>query len=204
MAGRDRTGRQAPARGRGQAGTARNDHPTPDRPAPDRARLRAVIAPIVEAGGYDLEELAVSRAGRRQVVRVVVDGDEGVNLDTVADLSREVSAALDADEQVGGAVIPGEYVLEVSSPGVDRPLTEPRHWRRNIGRLVNVPVDGARLVGRISAADSERVTLEVDGVRQDVGYARLGAGRIQIEFGPPGEDWEPEEVDPDEVEEDEE
>ena len=103
-------------------------------------RLRGVIEPVVTAAGYDLEELTVSRAGRRHVVRVIVDGDAGVNLDAVAEVSRAVSRALDEAEEASGDLVAGEYQLEVSSPGVDRPLTEPRHWRRNAGRLVKVGV----------------------------------------------------------------
>ncbi|GAA5181831.1 ribosome maturation factor RimP [Rugosimonospora acidiphila] len=148
-----------------------------------RARLRVVVGPVVEAAGFDLEELTVSRAGRRHLLRVLVDGDGGVSLDEVADLSREISAALDAAEETGGAFTAGEYVLEVGSPGVDRPLTLPRHWRRNIGRLVAVKAEDRQLTGRIAAADDERVTLDVDGRKQDLGYGVLGPGRVQIEFG---------------------
>lgn len=93
----------------------------------------------VEAVGYDLEDLTVARAGRRDVVRVVVDRDGGVDLDDIADVSRAVSQALDETDD-GFGVEP--YMLEVTSPGVDRPLTENRHWRRNIGRLVKVAVSG--------------------------------------------------------------
>ncbi|MGW1448381.1 ribosome maturation factor RimP, partial [Micromonospora sp. NPDC002411] len=103
-----------------------------------RARLREVIEPVVNDAGYDLEDLSVSRAGRRHVVRVMVDADGGIDLDAVADVSRAVSAALDAAEETGGDIVAGEYQLEVSSPGVDRPLTLPRHWRRNVSRLVKV------------------------------------------------------------------
>ena len=110
-----------------------------------RAQLRAVVEPVVGAAGYDLEDLTVSRAGRRSVVRVVVDRDGGIDLDAVADVSRLVSAALDAAEDRGREIFTGEYQLEVSSPGVDRPLTQPRHWRRNVGRLVKVgPLRGPR------------------------------------------------------------
>ena len=96
--------------------------------------LRPVVGTVVERLGYDLEGLTVSAAGRRHVLKVVVDRDGGFGLDDVATLSRELSAVLEQDDDL----IPGSYVLEVSSPGVDRPLTEPRHWRRNIGRLVKV------------------------------------------------------------------
>ncbi|MFK3980289.1 ribosome maturation factor RimP [Micromonospora sp. NPDC050397] len=107
-----------------------------------RARLRAVIEPVVTAVGYDLEDVSVARAGRRHVVRIIVDGDGGINLDAVAEVSRAISAALDLAEETGGDLVAGEYQLEVSSPGVDRPLTLPRHWRRNVGRLVKVTVTG--------------------------------------------------------------
>ncbi|SCL21609.1 ribosome maturation factor RimP [Micromonospora rhizosphaerae] len=155
-----------------------------------RERLREVIEPVVTEAGYDLEDLSVSRAGRRHVVRVIVDADGGINLDAVAEVSRAVSAALDAAEESGGDIVAGEYQLEVSSPGVDRPLTLPRHWRRNVGRLVKVTVRGAagqpagdrQLTGRVVAADDERVTLETDAGRAEHRYAELGPGRVQVEF----------------------
>ena len=86
--------------------------------AVERARVREIVAPLLEAAGYDLEDLAVSRVGRRHLVRVVVDGDDGVSLETIADLSREISAALDAAESAAGEFMAHEYQLEVSSPGV--------------------------------------------------------------------------------------
>ncbi|TDC33885.1 ribosome maturation factor RimP [Micromonospora sp. 15K316] len=161
-----------------------------------RDRLRAVIEPVVADAGYDLEDLSVSRAGRRHVVRVIVDADGGINLDAVADVSRAVSTALDAAEETGGDIVAGEYQLEVSSPGVDRPLTLPRHWRRNVGRLVKVttraaalpeqrgeqPAGDRQVTGRIVAADDERVTLETDAGRAEWAYAQLGPGRVQVEF----------------------
>ncbi|MGN9809635.1 ribosome maturation factor RimP [Micromonospora sp. BQ11] len=152
-----------------------------------RARLREVIEPVVVAAGYDLEDLSVSRAGRRHVVRVIVDADGGVNLDAVADVSRAVSAALDEAEEAGGDIVAGEYQLEVSSPGVDRPLTLPRHWRRNVGRLVKVTARAAQggdrqVTGRILAADDERVTLETEGGQADFTHSALGPGRVQVEF----------------------
>jgi ribosome maturation factor RimP len=156
-----------------------------------RERLRAVIEPVVTGLGYDLEELSVSRAGRRHLVRVIVDGDGGVSLDAVAEVSRAVSAALDGAEEAGGELIAGEYQLEVSSPGVDRPLTLPRHWRRNVGRLVKVtvraPAGDRQVTSRVFAADDERVTLEVAGERTELTYPQLGPGRVQVEFNRPDE-----------------
>jgi ribosome maturation factor RimP len=143
-----------------------------------RARVRAVIEPVIEQAGYDLEEVNVSRAGRRHVVRVLVDTDGGINLDGVAVVSREISAALDEAEERGGEVLAGEYQLEVGSPGVDRPLTLPRHWRRNRGRLV--AVNG--LTGRVVDVDDAGVVLDVDGVSRAVAFAELGPGKVQIEF----------------------
>lgn len=154
--------------------------------SPDR--LRAVIAPVVSAAGYDLEDLALSRAGRRHLVRVTVDGDGGVSLDAIAEVSRAVSAALDAAEETEGELLAGEYELEVSSRGVDRPLTLPRHWRRNVGRLVKVTVEGRPVTGRISAADDERVVLDVDGDARELAHADVGPGRVQVEFTRFGED----------------
>jgi ribosome maturation factor RimP len=143
-----------------------------------RARVRAVIEPVIEQAGYDLEEVNVSRAGRRHVVRVLVDTDGGINLDGVAVVSREISAALDEAEERGGEVLAGDYQLEVGSPGVDRPLTLPRHWRRNRGRLV--AVNG--LTGRVVDVDDAGVVLDVDGVSRAVAFAELGPGKVQIEF----------------------
>src|SRR6266702_4226587 len=78
------------------------------------------------------------------------------------------------------------YTLEVSSPGVDRPLTDPRHWRRAVGRLVQVTAaDAGPISGRVLAADADGVTLDVAGDRRSFGYAALGAGSVQVEFGHP-------------------
>jgi len=152
-----------------------------------------VIEPVVSGAGYDLEDLSVSRAGRRHVVRVIVDADGGIKLDAVAEVSRAVSAALDAAEEDGDDLVAGEYQLEISSPGVDRPLVLPRHWRRNVGRLVKVTARGAgapsgqpagdrQLTGRVVEADEERVVLETDAGRTALTYAELGPGRVQVEF----------------------
>jgi ribosome maturation factor RimP len=139
-----------------------------------KARVLTVIEPVVQAAGYDLEEIGLSRAGRRHVLQVLVDKDGGINLDDVALVSRAISQALDEAEESGGEVLAGEYQLEVGSPGVDRPLTQPRHWRRNVGRLVAV----SGLTGRVTAADENGITLD-DRV---IAYADLGPGKVQIEF----------------------
>jgi ribosome maturation factor RimP len=143
-------------------------------------RLAELIEPVVAAAGMDLESVRMSVAGKRRLLRIVVDGDRGVSLDDAADVSREISAMLDEVNALGEV----PYTLEVSSPGVDRPLTEPRHWRRAVGRLVKVKVTGEPAVeGRILAADADGVTLDVAGGERRFGQGELGAGAIQIEFG---------------------
>ena len=173
-------------------GTTRTD--------PATARLAGWITPVVEGAGYDLEELVVTPAGRRSVVRVVVDRDAGVSLDDIAEVSRAVSDVLDTNDDGMGRT---PYVLEVSSPGVDRPLTEQRHWRRNTGRLVAVAVGPAgateQVTGRITAVDDEGVTLAVEAqgkpgakkrapTPRTVPWAQLGDGRVQVEFARSGPD----------------
>jgi ribosome maturation factor RimP len=166
-----------------------------------KARVRAVIEPVVVAAGFDLEDVHLSRAGRRHVLRVLVDADGGISLDDVAVVSREISQALDTVEETQGEVLAGEYQLEVGSPGVDRPLTLPRHWRRNVSRLVAVTVAGRSLTGRITAADETGVVLDVDGRSTEIPYADLGPGKVQIEFKRLDEAVFPDE--PDEGDEDE-
>jgi ribosome maturation factor RimP len=149
----------------------------------DEGRITDAIQPIVAAAGMDLEAVRVSRAGRRRLLRVIVDSDHGVSLDDAAAVSRDLSAALDQAAVMGDF----PYTLEVSSPGVDRPLTEHRHWRRAVGRLVTVAVtDSGRsepVSGRICGADADGVTLDVDGARRHFAYAVLGPGAVQVEFG---------------------
>ena len=157
--------------------------------AAQREHLTALIEPVVAERGYDLEGVAVSQAGRRSVVKVVVDSDDGVALDDVADVSRAISAVLDEHD---GSMGRAPYVLEVTSPGVDRLLTEPRHWRRSTGRLVKIsltaddPAGGAGdLAGRIVETDDAGVDLDVDGQRRRIDYADVRKARVQVEFNRP-------------------
>ena len=153
----------------------------PSRPA-DTGRLTRVLSPVVSAAGFDLESVRVAVAGRRRLLRIVVDADGGPSLDDIALLSRSLSAELDSSGVMGEDA----YTLEVSSPGVDRPLTEPRHWRRARGRLVRVPVTSGgpgAVTGRVLDVRAGGVTLDVDGKPHDFGYRELGAGQVQVEFG---------------------
>lgn len=164
-------------------------------------RVRALLEPVVDGAGLVLEDVSVTPAGRRRVLRVVVDLPEdaegGLDLDGVADVSRVVSTALDETDVLGGAA----YVLEVTSPGVDRPLTERRHWKRARGRLVLVDVTtetGHReLAGRVDAVDDTGVALRNDDGVTTVPWAELGRGRVQVEFNRPHTDQD-EQADQDE------
>jgi ribosome maturation factor RimP len=144
-----------------------------------RDSLLRTLGPVVTARGFDLEDVVVTPAGKRRMLRVVVDKDGGVDLDDIADVSSAVSATLD-ESDVMGAV---PYVLEVTSPGVDRPLTLPRHWRRAADRLVHVDIAGVGdRTGRVVGADDAGVLLDIDGAEQQVPWTDLGNGRVQIEF----------------------
>jgi ribosome maturation factor RimP len=180
----DKPTQSKPAQSRPAQSRPAQSRPAPIRPVGslDEGKVADVIEPVVTAAGMDLEAVRVTAAGRRRLLRVVVDSDHGVSLDDAAAISRQLSAALDAVAVMGDF----PYTLEVSSPGVDRPLTDPRHWRRAAGRLVQVTVtDSGVVTGRIVSADPDGVTLEVDGARRRFGYGALGAGAIQVEFGHP-------------------
>jgi ribosome maturation factor RimP len=146
-----------------------------------REHLLRLLTPAVEGTGHDLEDLKMTQAGRRTLVRVVVDADGGVDLDAIAEVSRVVSDALDRDGE-GGEAFAGPYVLEVSSPGVDRPLTEARHWRRAAGRLVTTTVAERSVTGRVLDANDSGVALDIDGARTEIPWSQLGRGKVQVEF----------------------
>ncbi|MFD8495492.1 ribosome maturation factor RimP [Amycolatopsis sp. NPDC059657] len=150
------------------------------------SRLEPIVAQAVTAAGFDLDSFEVQQAGRRQLVKVVVDGDDGVGLDEVAEISRAVSAALDENEHV----LASAYTLEVTSPGLDRPLVRPRHWRRAKFRLVKVtPKDGAEFIGRVGHSTEQAARVLVDGKLRDVAYAHVAKAVVEIEFKqPPVED----------------
>ncbi|MFE3600069.1 ribosome maturation factor RimP [Streptomyces sp. NPDC059096] len=148
-------------------------------------RLRGLLEPLVSAKDLDLEEIEVSRAGRRRVLRIVVDSDEGVDLDECAELSRSISEKLDETDEMGE----DEYQLEVTSPGAERPLTEQRHYLRAVGRLARIQLhEGGELVARILAVDDGGLDLEVPGVKgrkptaRRVEFAQIAKARVEIEF----------------------
>lgn len=163
---------------RAQRGPRASGHQT-------RAALMRLLEPVVAGAGFDLEDILVTPAGRRRQVRVIVDGDGGVSLDDVAEVSHEISVALDDSAAMGSA----PYVLEVTSPGVDRPLTQPRHWRRATGRMVRATLaDGGEVTGRVTAADDVAVTFDTGGRERRLGHDELTRGVVQVEFNRRGED----------------
>jgi ribosome maturation factor RimP len=144
-----------------------------------RERLVEELTEPLLAIGLDVEAVDLTPAGRRRVLRVAVDKDGGVTMDEVAEATREISRLLDASDAMGEQ----PYTLEVTSPGTDRPLTLPRHWRRNEGRLVKVVTrGGATVVGRIAGHTEQGATLDVEGRTVPVSYADVAKAHIQIEF----------------------
>lgn len=138
-----------------------------------------VVSPVVAGLGLDLEAVELSGQGPQRRLRIAVDGDQGVDLDTIADVTRAVSAELDATDVLGDA----PYTLEVTSRGVDRPLTAPRHWRRNTDRLVRVrTVEGESFLARIGGSDDEGVDLLVKGEATRYPYADIERAVIEIEL----------------------
>jgi ribosome maturation factor RimP len=141
--------------------------------------LERLAGPVVRAAGMDLEEVQLTQVGRRRLLRFVVDAQGGAGLDEMALVSQALSARLDS------AGIMGEtpYTLEVTSPGVDRPLTKPQHWKHAVGRMVKVgPGAGPAVSGRVIAADDDGVVLDIDGQQRGFGFAELGPGKVQVEF----------------------
>jgi ribosome maturation factor RimP len=155
------------------------------RPSDVAAELRRVLEPVVTDAGLYLEDVSVSAAGRRSVVRVVVDladGPGGVGSDLLTDVSRQVSTTLDDVDVVAGA-----YTLEVSTPGVTRPLTTARHYRRAEGRLVRLRTTSGAVRGRVLAVDGEDVVIDTEGTRQVVALSDITSGTVEPELGRPAE-----------------
>jgi len=167
-----------------------------------REQIRPTVEGPLAALGLLVEDVAVTPAGRRRLVRVwidrVLDADTAevteptpsLSLDEVADATRVVSDALDASDVMGEQ----PYTLEVTSPGVDRPLTEPRHFQRNVSRLVTLtPVEGEPVTGRILRAGAEGLTIEVPAVKKqparelELRYADVTHAVVQVEFSRGGD-----------------
>jgi ribosome maturation factor RimP len=151
-----------------------------------QSQLPGVLTPILTQFDLELEAVEVIPAGKRQLLRVVVDGDgangTGPLLDELAEASKALSAALDSSDVMGNAA----YTLEVSSRGVSRPLERPAHWRRNRGRLVAVTTaDGNTILGRIVSADEKTVQLDVGGASRGLALAQVSKALVQVELNRP-------------------
>ena len=144
-----------------------------------REQIEAELVDPLRALGLDIEAVEITPAGKRRILRVAVDKDGGVTLDDVAEATREVNRVLDGSEVMGEQ----PYTLEVTSRGVDRPLTLPRHWRRNQSRLVKVTLAGGDgFTGRIVGSGEDAATVEVDGAQREVAYAEVAKALVQVEF----------------------
>lgn len=143
--------------------------------------LTQLIEPLASARGLDIDSIDVVRASRRTKLRIAVDADGGVDLDTVSDLSREISDVLDQRD-----LLDSSYVLEVGTPGVDRPLTLPVHWRRAVGRLVEiVTTSGSKIKGRIVAVDGNSAVIDVEGRQETLDIYDVARAVVQVELNPP-------------------
>jgi len=147
--------------------------------SPDSSRISGALRDPLSVLGLDLEAVELTPAGKKRVLRVAVDKDGGVTLDDIAEATRAVSRELDDEDLMGEQA----YTLEVTSRGVDRPLTEPRHWRRNHDRLVRATLrDGSQLTGRIGESDESGVILDVSGTPRRLEFDAITKALVQIEF----------------------
>ncbi len=145
-----------------------------------REQILQILEPIASNMGLDLEDVEIKSAGKHSIVQVSIDKDGGINLDEVAQISNQISEALDAKDVLGEK----PYTLEVGSPGIDRALTLPRHWRRNNGRLVKINFGSNSEIGRIIESDDEKVSLEVKGKTRSINFDKIDKAFIQVEFNP--------------------
>lgn len=140
--------------------------------------LIKLLEPTIERLGYELADLELNVGGRDGVVRIYIDKDKGIDIDDCEAVSRQVSALLDVEDP-----LPGQYTLEVSSPGLDRTLTKPAHFRRFTGQEVKVklrfPLQGRRnFRGALKAADEEKIEVEVDGESHSLAIATIESARL--------------------------
>ncbi len=147
------------------------------------SQIADLLRPLLAEFDLELEAVEIIPAGRRRLLRVVVDGDgpdgTGPLLDDIAEASQAMSAALDRSDVAGN--IP--YTLEVTSRGVSRPLALPRHWRRNVGRLVAVQTTvGEKFTGRVLSAADDTVVLDVNGMQRTVQLNEVQTALVQVEL----------------------
>lgn len=161
-------------------------------PAPEK--IEEIVAPVLADLHLDVEDVKVIRAGAKSQLTIAVDGDKRPDLDVLEAVTQEVSTVLDAAERTGAINFGNQpYTLEVSTPGIDAPLTKPRHWRRNRGRKVSIRLnEGEQLIGRVGAlADDEAAVILITSVgpkgrpkaaAQAIQLAHVTTAVVQVEF----------------------
>jgi len=145
--------------------------------------VETLVKPVVEASGLELVDVTFQREAGRRVLRVTIDRQGGVDLDTIAQTSERISRRLDLE-----GFTPGPYTLEVSSPGLERPLKRASDYTRELGRIVKIktfePVEGARNHrGVLRAADDASVTLDIDGNERTLPLGAIASARTVFEWG---------------------
>jgi ribosome maturation factor RimP len=140
------------------------------------------VEPVVSALGLDLYDVEVTGTGRAVVVRVLVDREGGIDLDTVGAAAQAISPVLDSDRVA--RALPGAYALEVSSPGLERPLRRPDHFRRAVGSTISVKTPGRRIRGVVVEADDDSFALALDdGTQERISYTDVAQARTVFEWG---------------------
>ena len=145
--------------------------------------VEALVRPVVESGGLELVEVTFQREAGRRILRVTVDREGGIDLDAIAEASRRISRRLDLEDFASGP-----YELEVSSPGVERPLRHPRDFERRVGQKVKVrsaePIEGARThAGTLSSADEDGIVVATDAGERRVRFDQISSARTVFEWG---------------------
>jgi len=146
-------------------------------------QISELVTPAVSDQGFYLEDVHVATPGSHRIVTCIVDGDASLNLDQVTTVSRVISELLDEAAFMGET----PFTLEVTSPGVDRPLTQPRHFAKNIDRLLKIiKLDGSEVTGRILSNTDQDVTLTVtvkkESIEQTVSLSEIKRAVVEIEF----------------------
>jgi ribosome maturation factor RimP len=141
----------------------------------NKEQVAAVITPAIESLGFYVEDISITSAGRRSMLTVIVDGDTHLSLDQVTVATKAISEIVENLPTLGN----NPFTLEVTSPGLDRPLTKPRHWRKNKDRLIKIVLnDGKEITGRIKDSTEDEVTVD----EQKVAFVDIKRATLEIEF----------------------
>jgi ribosome maturation factor RimP len=137
--------------------------------------ISAAVTPALSALGFYLEDVTITSAGRRSMLTIIVDGDTHLSLDQVTSATKAISEIVESLQSLGDT----PFTLEVTSPGLDRPLTKPRHWRKNIDRLVKVVLlDGKEIKGRIKATSQDGATVD----QSEINFTEIKRASLEVEF----------------------